>query len=230
MLNISAILLGAGESKRMGIDKLSIPWGKKTVFEHSLDALLRSKVKEVIVVLSGWTKTKVDHIKDKKMRIVINPHYKKGMSTSIRKGIQAIDPGNQGILIALGDQPLIKKRTVNALINAFEKRKRGIIIPSFKGVKGHPVIFHRKYKKELLQLKGDVGGKSIIERHPEDVGMVQVKSEGVVRDIDTWKDYTPTLSLPPAYPACGRQAQAGTSGEGKREGKEKKERDSDEDR
>jgi len=173
----------------MGIDKLSLPWGKKTVFEYSLDALLRSKVKEVIVVLSGRTETKVDHIKDKKMKIVINPHYKKGMSTSIRKGLQAIDPGNQGILIALGDQPLIKKRTVNALINAFKKRKRGIIIPSFQGGKGHPVIFHRKYKKELLQLKGDVGGKSIIERHPEDVGMVQVRSEGVVRDIDTWKDY-----------------------------------------
>jgi molybdenum cofactor cytidylyltransferase len=193
MLNISAILLGAGESKRMGIDKLSLPWGEKTVFEHSLDALLRSKVKEVIVVLGGRTGTKVDRIKDKKMRIVINPHYKRGMSTSIRKGLQAIDPGNQGILIALGDQPLIKKRTVNALINAFGKRKRGIIVPSFRGGKGHPVIFHRKYEKELLQLEGDVGGRSIIEKHPEDVGMVQVKSEGVVRDIDTWKDYKKTV-------------------------------------
>jgi molybdenum cofactor cytidylyltransferase len=123
------------------------------------------------------------------VKIVINPHSKKGMSTSIRRGLQVIDPYSQGILIALGDQPYLKARTINALISAFSQRKEGIILPSFQGRAGHPVIFHQKYKKELLSLKGDVGGRSIIERHPEDVRRVPVKSAGVVKDIDTWQDY-----------------------------------------
>jgi molybdenum cofactor cytidylyltransferase len=60
---------------------------------------------------------------------------------------------------------------------------------------GHPVIFHRKYKRELLNLKGDVGGKSILERHPQDVRRVSIKSEGVVKDIDKWQDYRKELRM-----------------------------------
>lgn len=193
MLKVSAILLGAGESKRMGVDKLSLPWGRKTVFEHCLDILLQSKVKEVVVVLSRRTKGMVGYFKWRKVKIVMNPHYRKGMSTSIRRGIQAIDPGVDGILIALGDQPFLKTRMVNTLIQTFAQGKRGIIVPSFQRRKGHPVIFHKRYRKELLELEGDVGGRSIIERHPEDVGVVPVRSEGVVKDIDTWKDYEKTV-------------------------------------
>jgi molybdenum cofactor cytidylyltransferase len=117
------------------------------------------------------------------------------MSTSIRRGLQAIHPGCHGILIALGDQPLLKARTINGLIHAFEKGERGIIVPSFRGRRGHPVIFHRRYKKELLDLKGDVGGRFIIERHPEDVRLVPVKSIGVVKDVDTWQDYKNQLRI-----------------------------------
>jgi molybdenum cofactor cytidylyltransferase len=186
---VSAILLGAGESKRMGRNKLSLPWGKKTIFEHCLRTLLRSDVREVIVVLSrriGWVG---DQWRDVKVKVVNNPYYKMGMSTSIRRGLQAIDPSSRGILIALGDQPLIKTRTINALIHAFIQGRGTIVVPSFRGKQGHPVIFHRRYLKELLKLKEDVGGRSIIEKHPEEVCLVRVKSEGVMKDIDTWKDY-----------------------------------------
>ena len=186
---VSAILLGAGESKRMGRNKLSLPWGKKTIFEHCLRTLLRSDVREVIVVLSrriGWVG---DQWRDVKVKVVNNPYYKMGMSTSIRRGLQAIDPSSRGILIALGDQPLIKTRTINALIHAFIQGRGTIVVPSFRGKQGHPVIFHRRYLKELLKLKEDVGGRSIIEKHREEVCLVRVKSEGVMKDIDTWKDY-----------------------------------------
>jgi molybdenum cofactor cytidylyltransferase len=81
------------------------------------------------------------------------------------------------------------------LIHAFEKGERGIIVPSFRGRRGHPVIFHRRYKKELLDLRGDVGGRSVIERHPEDVRFVHVKSMGVVKDVDTWQDYKNQLRM-----------------------------------
>jgi len=75
------------------------------------------------------------------------------------------------------------------LIHAFQKGRGGIIVPSFQGRQGHPVILHRRYKKELLNLKGDVGGKSILERHPQEVRAIRVKSIGVVTDVDTWQDY-----------------------------------------
>jgi molybdenum cofactor cytidylyltransferase len=111
------------------------------------------------------------------------------MSTSIRKGLQALDHRSQGVLIALGDQPQLKTRTINCLIHAFARGKGKIVIPSFQKKMGHPVIFHRQYERELKRLKGDVGGRSIIERHPQEVKRVRVRSEGVIRDIDTRKDY-----------------------------------------
>jgi molybdenum cofactor cytidylyltransferase len=190
MAKISAILLGAGESKRMGANKLLLPWVKKIVLKHCVDTLLQSTVKEVIVVLGDRTKGIENQLRGRKIKVVMNPQYRKGMSTSIQKGIRAIDPNSHGILIALGDMPFLRSRTVNSLIRAFSQGKGTIVVPSFRRRKGHPVIFHRRYKKELLQLKEDVGGKSIIERHPGEVRLVQIRSEGVVKDIDTWKDYS----------------------------------------
>ena len=188
MVRVSAILLGAGESKRMGVNKLSLPWGKKTVFEHCLDTLLRSNVKEVVVVLNNRTKRMLQ-FRGKRAKVIMNPHYREGMSTSIRRGIRAADPSSQGILIALGDQPFLQTRTINALIRAFGQKRGSIVLPSYRGRGGHPVLFDRCYKKMLLSLQGDVGGKSIIERDPGNVVKVRTKSEAVVKDIDTWKDY-----------------------------------------
>ena len=189
MVKVSAILLGAGESKRMGANKLALPWGGKTVFERCLDNLLRSDVNEVVVVLGKKTKEMRCQLERTGVKVVLNPFYRKGMSTSIRKGIQAIGPGSEGILIALGDQPFLKTVTINALVRAFARRQETIVVPSFQGEMGHPVIFHRKHERELLRLKGDAGARSILQRHPEDVRVVRVTSEGVVKDIDTRDDY-----------------------------------------
>ena len=186
---ISAILLGAGESKRMGVDKLSLPWRRKTVLEHCFETLLQSEVQEIVVVLGPRNKRVKDRFQGGKAKVVVNPYSKRGMSTSIRKGLQAIHPGSAGILIALGDHPFLKTRTINALKRAFDRGEEGIIIPSFQGRMGHPVIFHKRYRKELLNLRGDVGGRTVVDRHPEAVKVVPVKSEGVVKDVDTWQDY-----------------------------------------
>ncbi|MGD0917936.1 MAG: molybdenum cofactor cytidylyltransferase [Thermodesulfobacteriota bacterium] len=191
MPTISAILLGAGASKRMGVDKLSLPWGRKTVLEHCFETLLRSKVQELVIVLGVRNKGKRNLFRGREVKVVTNPHSEGGMSTSIRMGLRAVHLNSHGILIALGDQPLLRTRTINALIGAFAQEKGKIIVPSFRGRKGHPVIFHKRYKKELLRLRGDVGGRSVIERHPEEVRLVRTKSEGVVKDIDTWGDYAP---------------------------------------
>jgi molybdenum cofactor cytidylyltransferase len=197
MSRISALLLGAGESKRMGVDKLSLPWGRKTMLEHCFETLLRSEVRELVVVLSTRNKEVRNLFRGRKVRIVINPLSKMGMSASIRRGLQETHPRCHGILIALGDQPLLKTRTINALIRTFDQGKGGIIVPSFRGKKGHPVIFHRRFKRELLNLKGDVGARSIIESHPEDVRVVPVKSMGVIKDVDIWPAYKPPILAGP---------------------------------
>jgi len=192
---VSGILLGAGESKRMGVNKLLLPWKRKTVFEHCLDTLLGSTLKEVIVVLGGPSKVFKDALEkrtalaDRGGKVAINPYYRRGMSSSIRRGIKVVDPRSQGILIALGDQPFLKTRTVNAIIHAFEQGKGQIIVPSFRGKKGHPVIFHRRFKKELLELRGDRGGRSILLKYPDSIKTFRVKSEGVLKDLDTWQAY-----------------------------------------
>jgi molybdenum cofactor cytidylyltransferase len=186
---ISAILLGAGESKRMGVDKLSLPWRGKTVLQHCFETLFQSEVQEIVVVLGIRNKGVKNRFHGGKTKVVVNPYSKRGMSTSIRKGLRAIQPRSTGILIALGDQPFLKTRTINALVRTFDRREEGIIIPSFQDRMGHPVIFHKRYRKELLNLRGDVGGRTVVERHPEDVKVVPIKSEGVVKDVDTWQDY-----------------------------------------
>ena len=198
MSRISAVLLGAGESRRMGVDKLSLPWGRKTILEYCFETLLRSEVQELIVVLSSRNKWVRNLFRGRRARIVINPQSNMGMSTSIRRGLQEIHLPCHGMLIALGDQPLLKTRTINALIRAFDQGKGGIVVPSFRGTRGNPVIFDRRFRRELLKLKGDVGGRSIIETHPQDVRVVPVRSAGVIKDVDTWPAYKPLiLALPP---------------------------------
>jgi len=198
---ISAILLGAGESKRMKVNKLSLPWGRETVFEHCFNTLLRSKAGEIIVVLNKQNEEMKDRFEKKsasttkKVKVTFNPYYKRGMSTSIHKGLQVMDQRSEGILISLGDQPFLKTRTINVLLRAFQQRKGGIVVPSFKGMKGHPVIFHQMFRKELLKLRGDTGGKPILLKYSKQIKTLPVRSEGVIKDIDTREAYQQALRM-----------------------------------
>jgi len=191
---ISAVLLGAGESRRMGRNKLILPWGKRTVFEHCLDVLLRSEVREVIVVL-GRRKGELEaQIKrylsvPRRVKVVVNPDSREGMSSSLRVGLRSVHPASRGVLIALGDQPLLRARTINALIHAFIRGREKIAVPFYHDRRGNPVLFGRSHIRDLLGMRGDRGGRSILEAHPEKILRVRTRSEGVIRDIDTWKEY-----------------------------------------
>lgn len=198
---ISAILLGAGESKRMKMNKLSLPWGRETIFEHCFNVLLRSKAQEIIVILNPRNEGMKSQFEKrspsttKKVKVIVNPRYRWGMSTSIHAGLRAMDARSEGILISLGDQPLLKTRTINVLLHSFNQRKGEIVVPSFRGKKGHPVIFHRKYEKELLKLRGDTGGKPILLRYSKQIKTIPVRSEGVIKDIDTREAYQKALRV-----------------------------------
>ena len=186
---LSAILLAAGQSKRMGKPKQLMPLGQTTILEQVIGNLLNSAVSECIVVLGHRAEEVIKTIAAKPVKIAINPNYRQGMSTSIIAGLNLIDSRARAVMLALGDQPFVDSQTINSLIEAFVTNNRGIAIPVYQGRRGHPIIFAIKYKGELLRLKGDIGGREIIGRHPDDVLEVVVNCEGVCIDIDTMDDY-----------------------------------------
>ena len=186
---ISAILLAAGQSKRMGELKQLMPFGKSTIVEQAVDNLLGSVLDEVIVVGGYMAEDVTKAIAAKPVKLVINPDYEQGMSTSIIAGLKSVHSKARGVMLALGDQPLVDSQTINGLIKEFYDHDKGISVPTYRGRKGHPIIFAIKYKEQLLELSGDVGGKQIIENHTDDVLEVAVDSESIVADFDTTGDY-----------------------------------------
>lgn len=188
---ISTLLLAAGKGERMGEVKQLLSLGRKRMIEAALDNLLGSRCDEIIVVL-GFAADEIRPLIEGKERVkvVINPEFEGGMSTSIQQGLKEISPRAAGILFALADQPFIPSEVINALIEGFQAGVKGIVLPTYEGKRGHPVILDRKkYETEIFDLRGDVGGKEIVSKHPEDVLEVAVASKGVVMDIDAPEDY-----------------------------------------
>jgi len=182
---VSAILLAAGESKRMGKFKQLMPLGNSTMVEQTTDNLLSSGVSEVIVVLGHRAEEVMKRVATKPIKIALNPIYHQGMGTSIVAGLNLVDSRAQAVMLVLGDQPFVDSQTIDRLIEEFDAHDKGIALPVYQGRRGHPIIFSIKYKAQLSGLKGDIGGREIIKEHPEDILEVAVECEGINIDIDT---------------------------------------------
>jgi len=193
---VSAILLAAGKAKRMGKPKLLMPFGDGTVLGQTLDILLSSRVDEVIVVLGAEAEEMRKVVADKVVKVVINLDYRRGMSTSLIAGLKQVDSRAQQVMVALADQPLIGKETYNRLIEESLRADKTIIVPSYQGKRGNPVIFSVRYREELLRLGGDVGGRDILKKYPDEILEVAVDSESVNTSINTLADYNSLLKLP----------------------------------
>ena len=186
---ISGILLAAGESRRMGKPKLLLPWGETTIIEEVVDAYLKSALSELIVVVGESKETIKKVLQSKPVKIVENPFYRQGMSTSIRAGVLAASLKAEGYCIGLGDQLLITTKVIDLLISSFLKDRTGIAVISHQGKRGHPVIFSSAFHDALCSLNGDLGGRTIIENHPSEVRYVEAETKAVLIDIDTPEDY-----------------------------------------
>ena len=192
---VSAILLAAGESQRMGRPKQLLPFGSSTILGKTIDNLLSSRADEVIVVLGTRAGAMKQVIAGRQVKVVVNPDYRKGMSASLIAGLERVDSKAQWVMVALADQPLIDKDTYNRLIEGALGCDMGIILPTYRSKRGNPVIFSIKYKDELLGLEGDLGGREILRKHPDDILEVAVGSEGVTIDINNLDDYYSCLNL-----------------------------------
>lgn len=186
---ISAIVLAAGESTRMGLPKLLLQIKGKSLLQHVIDNALQSKVGEVIVVLGAEAPKLRREIKPTQVQIIENASYQEGLSTSLKAGLQAVNPRAQAVLVLLGDQPLVSHDIIDALIDKYEKSGSLIVAPVYRGRRGNPVLFARSLIPELSRVTGDKGGREIIEKHPDRLATVDFESIIMGSDIDSWDDY-----------------------------------------
>ena len=191
MLKVSAIVLAAGESKRMaGRNKLLLPLEEKTIVECAVDAILEARVDDVIVVLGHEAAAIQKVLQKRALRFTFNLNFRGGMASSIQAGVAALAPSAQTVMIALADQPLITTAEINFLIAEFARAtEKSIGVPTFNGQRGNPVLFDLRYREELLALQGEVGGKSILARHPEAILEVALPAGNILVDADTPEAY-----------------------------------------
>jgi molybdenum cofactor cytidylyltransferase len=189
VFNTSVIILAAGESRRMGSPKLLLPLAGRSLIQCTVDRYLASDATEVVVVAGGEIEGISKVLAGSSVKIVDNPDYADGMSTSILAGLRQINPSAGAVMLALGDQPFVDTATINRILEAFNAHAFGIALPICLGRRGHPVVFDLKYRPDLLKLTGDVGARSVIGTHPDDILEVAVTSKAVLRDIDLPEDY-----------------------------------------
>jgi molybdenum cofactor cytidylyltransferase len=191
---ITAILLAAGESKRMGeANKLILEVQGKPMIRRTLDQLQQSSVAEIIVVTSEENYARLDEEVRENFHIVFNPDYKRGMTTSIQRGVAAASPDADGYMICMSDQPFMQAEEYDLLIGRFSEALQSdpacIVLPFFRGQKGNPVIFSHQYKEAILAHQEMEGCKAIVQSNKQHVVKQEMPSDTILRDIDTPEDY-----------------------------------------
>jgi len=191
---IWAVILGAGESKRMAEPKLLLPYGEKTMIETVIEETLDSRVDKTLVVLGfKWRKVR-RIIKAYNVRIAVNLRFREGMLSSIQRGISVLPRSSRAAVIVLADQPALSARVIDVLIKAYSQRKKGLVVPVYKKKRGHPLLLDLKYRQEIGKLDPGVGLRQLLQKHPEDILEVTISSPAVLGDIDTVQDYKRALA------------------------------------
>jgi len=184
-MGIGAIVLAAGKSERMGRPKALMPFRGRTFLEGILGAIAESKIQYTVTVLGhnhAFIQANVTL-----ENVVVNPVYEKGMITSLQAGIQALPREVEGALIFLVDHPVIQTRTINALIASFMAGR--IVLPTFQGRRGHPVLFARSVLDEVMALPESSGANTVVRRDPGRIIEVALDDPGILIDVDTPADF-----------------------------------------
>lgn len=156
-----------------------------------INKILESKIDELFVIL-GYQHDEIAKLIDPRPRIVDNPGWKIGKSSSIKIGVKSAKKTTDGVIFFLVDQPFINKEIINTLINEFQNSFDNIIAPRINGRLCNPVLFGKKYYEELMDLSGEQGGKEIINK-AKDIRWIDWEDERLLLDIDTDEDYKDIL-------------------------------------
>jgi molybdenum cofactor cytidylyltransferase len=190
---IWAVVLAAGESRRMGQPKLLLPYGDGTIIEMVVRNVASSRADRAVIVLGGNRREIEQKIRTVAMKRVVNRRYKEGMFSSIRRGLSALPASAGAAVFVLADQPDVPTSVIDLLIEAYRREKKGIVLPVFRKKRGHPLLLDLKYRREIEALSPDIGLRGLLRKHPDDILEVRVSSPAVLKDIDDPDDYGRSL-------------------------------------
>jgi molybdenum cofactor cytidylyltransferase len=188
--NIGIIILAAGNSSRLGRPKQLLSYDGRTLLQHSLYTASGSDAHPIIVVLGAHADQIINEIGSANAHVVVNTDWQHGMASSIALGLKTfidINPSAEGVILMVCDQPFVTSGLLNELITAHKKTGKRIIACNYENTFGPPAFFHHSLFEELLQLKGDVGARSVVKQHAEEVEVIPFP-KGTI-DIDTETDY-----------------------------------------
>jgi len=183
---IAAVILAAGESSRLGAPKQLVKIGKQTLIENVIRIAQNNQLGPIIVVLGAYQKEIASVIRYLKVRTVSNVNWMNGLSSSIIIGIKALPKAIDAAMLFVVDQPFVSDEVVTTLIKNFHKSEKYICAPLVNGIQCPPVLYKKDVFKELLELKGDQGGKEVIKRNL--VEWVEIQDKRLLIDIDEAAD------------------------------------------
>ncbi len=183
--NVDGIILAAGFSSRTWVFKMGLQWGEKKLIQRVIDEMKELCVR--VIVVAGYKKEKITELTKgySNLEVVFNPHYTKGMFTSVKEGIKQVK--SPWFFLTPGDYPLITKAIYQKLLDARDESGQCIFIPVFNGKKGHPILVKSHLVKELLEEPDDSNLRQFINR--KGFKTVEVDDDAILLDIDTMEDY-----------------------------------------
>ncbi len=188
---ISAVVLAAGQSIRMGQQKMLLPWGQTIVIGKVITTLLEAEVHDIHVVTGGSHIDLKNRLKGFNIDIIFNKDYRDGeMLTSIQVGLRGVGVESEAALVVLGDQPQIETFIVQAIVGKYLSTHHKIIAPSYDMHRGHPWLIEKSYWKEILDLTPPNTLRDFLNLHNEVIDYVTVDTPSVIQDLDTQNDYS----------------------------------------
>ncbi|HWQ84787.1 MAG TPA: nucleotidyltransferase family protein [Anaerolineales bacterium] len=189
-LQIGAVVLAAGESRRMGEPKMSLPWGNTTVIARVCEVLLSSGLTEIWVVTGGGRENVETVLRHLPVKTIFNPQYADNdMVHSLQTGIAVLKPDLLAALVVLGDQPQIEVETVRKIIKAFQETSQPIIVPSYNNRRGHPWLVRQRLWPDILALQPPATLRNFLNNHTRHIHYVNLNTPSILKDLDTPDDY-----------------------------------------
>ena len=189
MRPVGLVILAAGGSRRLGRPKQLVPYRGRSLLRSTAQIATRSLCRPVVVVLGAYAAILEGELYGLPIQVVRNPLWRQGMATSLRRGLQALEAGEEettAVVVALCDQPLVTVEVINGLVRTYRTEARQIVASAYAGHLGVPALFDRHFFPELMTLEGEEGARQIIKRHAADVR--DVPFPGGALDIDTPED------------------------------------------
>jgi len=192
---ISALILAAGQSKRMGQPKMLLPWGNVTVIEQVISVFAKAGMEDIVVITGGAHEHVQEIIlkysENYPVRSVHNKDYESGeMLSSIQCGLKDLAEKEVGAaLIGLGDQPQIQERSVRLIRDAFLQTRRPLVVPSYQMRRGHPWLVARPLWGEIIEMMASQTPRDFLNAHAKDIHYVDIESPSILADLDTPEDY-----------------------------------------